>query len=253
MNRNTIQKTLRRSALKLRRASPAILSGLAVAGLIGTVVTAVRATPKAMQLLATAEKQKGEVLTRTEMVKVTVPAYIPSILLGASTAGCIISAHMLSTKQQAAVASAYTMLGTQYHRYRNKLKELYGDEADRKIQSEMLRVHSNFHPIDCDVPDCKVTFYDEMSDRFFDRYEREVIDAEYHFNRNFVLSGCASLNDFYDMLGLERTDDGDDIGWTMEDGYSWVDFSHQLLNQDDGGDEVYSIVPDFSPHPWYDI
>lgn len=44
----------------LQHNTPVILSGLASIGVVITAVTAVKATPKAIQLLEEAEKNKGE-------------------------------------------------------------------------------------------------------------------------------------------------------------------------------------------------
>ena len=92
------------------------------------------------------------------------------------------------------------------------------------IRTHMVRNHANFHSLDDPGPDQKMLFYEEYSERYFERYEREIMDAEYHLNRNFVLCGYASLNDFYEFLGLEPTELGEEVGWTTDDGIQWVDF-----------------------------
>ena len=79
------------------------------------------------------------------------------------------------------------------------------------------------------------------------RYEREVIDAEYHFNRNFTMRGYAFLNEFYEFLGLPMTEYGRIAGWSMSSGIMWVDFEHRLIDNDDGGTACYSIDMVFPP------
>ena len=66
----------------LKRNAPTILTGLGAFGVVATAVTAVRATPKAMQLIECAEEEKGEKLTVLETVQVAGPVYIPSVLTG---------------------------------------------------------------------------------------------------------------------------------------------------------------------------
>ena len=77
------------------------------------------------------------------------------------------------------------------------------------------------------------------------------MDAEYHLNRNFVQRGYASLNEFYEFLGLPQTKYGDEVGWTCTDGYCWIDFEHRLISRDDGGTEVYAIDMLFPPDAHY--
>ena len=102
-----------------------------------------------------------------------------------------------------------------------------------------------------DAPDDKVVFYEELSGESIVCYEREIMDAEYHLNRNFALRGYAALNEFYEFLGLPKTDYGDAVGWSMSYGYSWIDFEHRLINRDDGGTPIYSIDMIFPPDDDY--
>ena len=67
-----------------------------------------------------------------------------------------------------------------------------------------------------------------------------LINAEYHFNRNFALYGYASLNDFYSFLGLEATEQGEALGWAAwkfyADGFegAWIDIDHRKVTMEDG-------------------
>ena len=75
--------------------------------------------------------------------------------------------------------------------------------------------------------------------------EKEVMDAEYHINRNFALRGETNLNEFYEFLGLDPTDAGCEIGWDIySDEYAfeklWIDFEHHLVVTEDGT-EYYRI------------
>lgn len=65
------------------------------------------------------------------------------------------------------------------------------------------------------------------------------MQAEYHLNRNFILRGYVSVNDFLDFLKLEHTASGDKDGWEEFAGeafygYRWVDFEHRHYTTDDG-------------------
>ena len=111
----------------------------------------------------------------------------------------------------------------------------------------MVRKRCDFHPVDCDAPDERVIFYDEISGESILLYERELIDAEYHFNRNFTMRGYAFLNEFYEILGLPRTEYGEVAGWSMSSGIMWVDFEHRMIDPGDGAPACYSIDMVFSP------
>ena len=95
-------------------------------------------------------------------------------------------------------------------------------------------------------------FYDEHSNRYFEATIEQVIQAEYHLNRNFTLRGYVYLNEFYEFLGLSITEYGDVMGWAVNyDEIYWVDFNHRKVAMDDGL-EVYIIETPYEPtyEPW---
>ena len=44
----------------------------------------------------------------------------------------------------------------------------------------------------------------------------ELKKAQNDLNHRILRDNYASLSDFYDMLGLEHTQDADDIGWNVD-------------------------------------
>ena len=130
---------LSRSKLFCKRNGSTILTCIGGAGVVATTVLAVKATPKAIKLLEKAEEEKGEKLTKTEIVKVAGPVYIPTILSGASTIACIFGANILNKRKQASLMSAYALLDNSYKEYRGMVSELYGEEAEERIKSELAK------------------------------------------------------------------------------------------------------------------
>lgn len=236
-----------KTRLYLRRSSPTVLCCVAAVGVVGTAVAAAKATPKAVKLLEEAADEKGDDLSKTEMVAVVAHLYIPAVTVGAGTIFCIFGANVLNRQYQAQLMSAYVLLKNYHREYRDKLIELHGEEADIEVRNEMVRKRCDFHPVDCDAPDERVIFYDEISGESILLYERELIDAEYHFNRNFTMRGYAFLNEFYEILGLPRTEYGEVAGWSMSSGIMWVDFEHRMIDPGDGAPACYSIDMVFSP------
>ena len=242
-----LRKAFNKAELYLNKNAATILTCIGAVGVVVTTVTAVKATPKAMKLIEQATDEKGAPLTKLEVVQTAAPVYIPTAAIGVATIGCMFSANVLNKQKQASLTSAYALLDNYHKRYRGKLIELHGKEADIEIRDAMARECCSFHQIGLDVPDEKVIFYDEISGESIVAYEREIMDAEYHLNRNFTMRGYASLNEFYEFLGLPQTDYGDELGWTITDGYYWIDFEHRLISRDDGGRSVYAIDMVFSP------
>ena len=222
-----------------------VLAALGMAGVVATAVMAAKNTIKAKEILDTRITEES---TKLEVVKTVLPAYLPTITTGAATISCIAGSSILSKKSQASLASAYALSNETFKKYRSKLIELHGEEADKEIREAIVRTNPEYHLWGVDAPDKKLTFYDDIGDRTFTMYERELMDAEYHFNRNFVLSGEQTLNQFYEFLGLDPIDGGDEIGWDICGGICSIDIQHTPIVSKTGK-TLYRLDYVFSPEP----
>ena len=232
----------------LRKASPTILTGLGVIGVVGTAVLSVRATPKALALIKVKKDElKTDKLTPQELVEATWKCYIPSALVGVSTMACVIGIGVLDRRNQAALTSAYAILNESYKQYRQAAKKVYGEDADNKIHAEMAKdaqVASydwgyQVYNMDMDPESEQVLFYDLTSKKYFTTTMAAVLNAQYHVNRNLAIRGDCSLNEYLSFLGVEGIDKGDEMGWEISymveemDCY-WLDFDNQKTTLEDG-------------------
>lgn len=233
---------------KLRHASPAILTFMGAVGVIGTAVSAVRATPKALRLIKEKKDElKTDELTVAELVQTAGQCYIPTALIGLGTITCIVGIGALERRNRAALTSAYALLNESYKEYRQAAKKVYGEDADSKIHAEMAKdagVAScdwgyQVYNMDMDPESERLLFYDLASKRYFNTTMAAVLNAQYHVNRNIMINGYCSLNEYLSFLGIEGAKDGDDIGWDVDhiadctDIY-WVDFDNQKTTLEDG-------------------
>ena len=222
----------------LRRNSSTILACVGAFGVVATSVMAVKATPKALTLLEKAEEEKGEELTKFEIVKVAAPVYIPAVVTGAATVACIIGSSIISKRQQASIMSAYALLDSSYKDYKKKVDELYGEEAGKHVRQEIAK--DKYAGDGTLEDDEKELFYDFYSGRYFESTQEDVLKAEYELNRELYVNGYACVNKFYEALGIETRPEYDDIGWTcgqLESMYwhSWIEFEHTetIIDEDD--------------------
>lgn len=202
-----------------------------------TTVMAVKATPKAIQLREQAEEAKGEKLTKLETVRAVGPVYIPTILVGSATIACIFGANFLNKRSQASLMSAYALLDSSYKEYKEKVNELYGDEAHNKIKEGIAKDH--YEEEDIELKDGKELFFDEFSGRYFESTIYDVRTAQYNINKDMALQTSVSLNDYYAYLDIPPIEGGDELGWSSGmcfDAYwqSWIDFNHYRTVMDDG-------------------
>jgi hypothetical protein len=253
----------------IKRNSPLALSIIASAGVIATAIATAKATPKATELIKqdSREKHDGDpyASTKKEAFAASWKCYIPAAAFGASTVACIVIANALNKRQQAALVSAYALAQQSYSQYKGKIKELFGEEAHqaamdaiRVEKSEEVNITSStawsndsLSIYDSNEKETVRTFYLDSpipgQERYFEATLAQVIEAEYHLNRNFLLNGVVTFNDFYEFLGLEKTKEADNFGWSSVDGdIYWIDFDHWVSKLDDGM-EVIHIEYVFEP------
>ena len=92
----------------IKKVIPYALTAAAGAGVIGTAVLAAKATLKALEKKAEAEKEKGEELTTWEKFKVMAPSYVPAASAGTATIAAITGIVLDSNAKQAELAAVVT-------------------------------------------------------------------------------------------------------------------------------------------------
>lgn len=232
----------------LKRSSPTILTCVSVIGVVATTVMAVKATPKALRIIEenTGYDHDGFISSpsKTEIIQLTWQCYIPAALVGLSTITCIVGINALNKRNQASLMSAYALLSESYQRYRKAANTVYGEDADSKIKAQMAKdtyVSADGYSVysaDLDSESEKILCYDLYSQRYFTATMAAVLNAQYHVNRNLCLRGDTTINEFYEFLGIDKINHGDEIGWSMnelmEDGIMWLDFENSKSVLDDG-------------------
>jgi hypothetical protein len=245
--------------LFIKKNAGTILSVMGSIGVVATAITAARAAPKAIKLLDDAREEKGSKLSKMEIAQIGFKTYLPVGLVSAATITCIMSANVLSRNKQANITSAYALLDQSYKDYRRKVIEMYGEETDHKIIEAIAvdrakEVHISasymFDNVDLSLDDRSgkpVLWYEEYSKRFFEATLEQILSAEYHLNRNYILRGCATINEMYDFFGLDPVEWGDDLGWEpMDESEFWIEFNHFKAKLDDGT-EFYILDLPFAP------
>jgi hypothetical protein len=234
----------------LKKNSSTILTIIGSGGVILTTVLAVKATPKALELIKEEEFKQNKHLNKKEIIKVAWKPYIPAIIAGSSTIACIVGANYLNLKNQASIMSAYALLDSSYKEYRNKTKEVYGDDSE--IRKKVIE--SKFDDSVRTNPE-ETLFFDYQSMRFFESTFEDILKAEHIFLHNYGINGVTNLNEYYKYVGLEPTEWGNRLGWsTLEshDIYGYedlaIDYEKVIMSN---GLECWNIVFSIEPSEDY--
>lgn len=230
-----------------KKHSSTIIASISIIGVVATGISAIHDTPKALRLIDDANEKNDKPMTKLQMAKTAAPAYMPTIITGSLTIASIVVSCVVNEKRQASLSAACSLVTESFNEYRSKLIDIYGSDADKEVRDAVAREHCNYHAIDFDHPDKKILFYEPISHQTFRAYERTVMDAEYHLNRNYVLGGFISVNEYLDFLGLKEIPDGDNAGWSIDSGAYWLDFEHTKMKRTHNGEPMYAINCIFEP------
>ena len=253
MNKQTISNMFKNAKVATIKHGPVILTGLGIAGMITTTVLAVKATPKALDLIEQKKEEEGkDELKFTETVSATWKCYIPATVLGAASIGCIIGASSVNTRRTAALATAYKLSETAFAEYKEKVVETIGEKKEKTVKDKVAKAKVEKNPVKNNeiiiTGKGKTLCMDAISGRYFESNIDDVIKAINKINRSIVVDMYASLNDFYDEIGLEHIDIGDSLGWNIDRGEIEIETSAQLTP-----DERPCLVVSFNRMPAYNF
>lgn len=199
-----------------KKNAPTILSCMGALGVVGTTLSAIKATLKAMDVLEDEEEIKmqrdNQSLTNFEKALVVTPVYFPTILFGAATVTCIFGANMLNKKKQATLVSAYAYLNSSFNEYKDKVKAIYGEDGEKRVREEIAK--DKYIQQSMSESDKDILFFDEYSGRYFESTLFNLQNAVYKLNRTFALEGYTNLNEFYRYVDLPETEYGEVLGWS---------------------------------------
>ena len=153
----TVSSSFKKIGFKIKKHSPEIL---VVAGVVGTVVSAVmacKATTKVSDILEKAKEDINSIhdcAANEEFVEEYTPEdvkkdltivyvqtgiklaklYAPAVALGALSIGNILASNNILRKRNVALAAAYATVDKGFKEYRNHVVERFGEEVDRELK-----------------------------------------------------------------------------------------------------------------------
>lgn len=228
MRKEVIANAVKGARATISKHGPAILTGVGIAGMLGTTVMAVKVTPKALELLDKVKEEQGEEkLPPVDVVKTTWKLYIPAAVTGVASIACLLKANSISTRRNAALLTAYNLSKTALSEYKDKVVETIGEKKEQLIAEAVAEEKLKADPVENKevilTGNDTVLCYDAFFGRYFQSDKYAIKQAENALNRAIVTNMYASLNEFYGELGLPRVEIGDEIGWNIDDGDIEVD------------------------------
>lgn len=249
MNLSKVAKDVRTTLVKN---SPAILTGVGIAGFVGAAVSVGTSTPKAMRLIEEKKEELGtDELTKVETIKTVWVCYIPAAVLTVLSIGCIFGAQSVNLKRNAAIATAYTLSETALKDYKQKVVETIGEKKERDIRDEVAKEKLKKQPVSQSevIPtgNGDSLCFEPLSGRYFRSDADKIRRALNNVNEMLLKDEYVSLNDFYDAIGLIDTKIGNELGWHIQGGLIDIRFVSDLADN-----EEPCLVIDFLDAPSYE-
>ena len=240
-----IGRQIARNALHLQKASPELLLGVGIAGMVGSTILACRATLKvdtvldeAQNKLETArtlehrnysEKDRSRDISLIYFqsgVKVA-KLYAPAVIVGVASIYAIRTSHGILNRRNIALTAAYGALEKGFNEYRSRVVEKYGEEEDRNLRYGTREVEivdpkskkkKTVTRVSINDPSIYARFFDQTSNSWSKEPEYNLIflKCQQNYANDLLHSrGHIFLNEVYDMLGISRSKAGAVVGWVL--------------------------------------
>lgn len=217
--------------------SPVIFTAIGVTGAATTAYLTGKASFKAARVIAEAEADgerrvftepinpgdpdPGDPLSTKEKIALVWTLYIPAAASGALTIGSMICATQIGTRRAAALASAYKLSEQAWEEYKGKIIETIGEKKEQKARDQVAQDQVNRNPVGTRevilTGNGEVLCYDAFTGRYFKSDMPSLKKAQNDLNHQILSTNFASLSDFYDLVGLGRTEESEEIGWNSDD------------------------------------
>lgn len=205
--------------------SPVLLLGTTIAGVATTGVLAAKAGYKARGIVDEAEgryKDEGDeeftILTPQEKLQLTWLHYATAGIAGAGTIASAVGTHTIHTKRANAMAALYAVTSNKLDDMTEKAEELLGPKKTQQFRDEVAQRQADRNPIEDSeikfIDEERTLCQDEWTGRWFMSSMPKLESAINEINRNILRHGDASLNMFYDLVGLDSIPMGDSFGWS---------------------------------------
>lgn len=219
--------------------SPVLLVGAAITGVASTAYFAAKGGYKArgivdearMRSVASPEPpfdtffeyhetfvQNAPELDLKEKALLTWPCYAIPALTAVGTCASVIGVHVIHTKRYAALSALYAIGMDKLDEMRQSAEELLGPKKSQELNNRIAQANVDRDPVqDHEVIILEggtTLMHDDLSGRWFMGSHAIVEKAVGEINLMLAENGDASLNDFYDFVGLKPIPLGQNVGWS---------------------------------------
>ena len=191
----------------------------------------IKATVTATHLVDEKKKELNvDKLSTKELLGTVWKCYIPSAAATAVAVPCIFLGNSVNARRNAALAAAYSVAETSLEQYKHETAKAVGEEKAKEIEKN-AQTSTN---VILGNNDELTLFMDEYSGRYFKSTWNNLLNSMNTLNARAINGrDIITLSEWYDEIGLDRTSESDDIGWSTVRGRdSLIDIHEDAIVKD---------------------
>lgn len=170
--------------------------------------------------------------------------YGPTIALGTVSLACILTSRNIMQKRYLGVIAAYNGLSEAFEAYRSRVREEQGELMDRHFRYGTELEETTVETVDengkkkkekqlveksgsLKLPSSEAVFFDESNPNWDPnpQFSMAFLRGQLNWlNDKFHAKGHLFLNEVYDALGFQETQEGAILGWVEGIGDNYIDF-----------------------------
>ena len=170
--------------------------------------------------------------TGVQLIKI----YAPAVIFGVAGIGMLLTSNGILRSRCAATAAAYATLDKVHNDYRKRVVDRFGEEVDRELRYNIKaqeieetvvdekgkekKVKKTVKVVD---PDAVTGVHTRIFDEYCTGWEKDknynqlfLRSQERYCNDLLVARGHLFLNEVYDLLGMQKTEEGNIVGWLYD-------------------------------------
>ena len=265
-----------KGAALVQKYAPEILTGL---GVIGVATSTVLIAKQTLKLEETVDKAELRLLAAKNVKEeggdslAVVKAYLANtgdivklygapVSLALASIASILAAHGIMRRRNAALVAAYGVLETAFANYRERVREVVGEEREKELYYGVREVtevsESGKKKITKNGAQGPLSPYALLFDESNKYWEPEagtnktfLLIKQQHFNDMLFMRGHLFLNDVHRALGFPETKAGQAVGWVYdsERGDGFVDLGIYVPESDVKRDFINGWEPNIWLNP----
>lgn len=160
--------------------------------------------------------------------------YIPAVVSGGLTATGLVYSSRQTKNKVSAATQAYLASENMLKRYRDSVVEELGENKDVKFFDKGVERELKENPPPSNlylVDTTEVLCCELYTKRYFKSTKENLSRAQNEINAQILTDYYVTMDDFYDLIGLEHTTNSNNLGWDSDKLLDLI-FSSVLL--DDG-------------------